>query len=102
MMNCLDLLNVGVTTIIQHNFDVANRVKEPRPKIGIRLISDKYLKSKIPPFFCGRVEIDADDSRLRAEVLPPHKQGAAVQHSNFHKNDISSHKIFEQVFVALE
>ena len=81
-----DLLMVSVSAVIEDDVNRADGGEEVGPEALMRLIPNMNLKAMIPPFNRIWIEVDADDSGLLAQIVPPHEQRAAAQYADFNKD----------------
>jgi hypothetical protein len=94
-----DLLDAGMTAIVNENVDGANIGQVLCPKLRVCLIADDDFESVRLEPFGRRLEIDPDDSCRRSKIAAPRFQRAAITNTNLDEGKRPSAVLREEAVV---
>ena len=98
----IDLLAHRVTAVIDQDVDPGDLTNQEPQEFAVGLIPDEYPDAFLLELLAGRIDIDPEYACLRAEIVLPHLQRAALIHAYFQQMNIRAPIAREVAVIYLE
>jgi hypothetical protein len=97
-----DLLAHGVPTVLDEDIDRSDLCRKGPQELPVLLITDEHLDAPPSEPGAARVDVDATDRCLAAEVVTPHLERATLVDAELEDHDRPAPKAFEVTVVDVE